>query len=50
MQKKRTLWSEAGQKLLRELRLKPWASCRRDDLLGLLGMLNGQIGKLDEAV
>jgi transposase len=50
MQKKRTLWSEAGQKLLRELPLKPWASCRRDDLLGLLGMLNGQVGRLDEAV
>src|SRR6266853_4985918 len=28
MQKKRTLWSQAGQKLLRELPLKPWASCR----------------------
>jgi transposase len=50
MQKKRTLWSEAGQKLLRELPLKPWAACRREDLLGLLGMLNEQIGKLDRAV
>jgi transposase len=50
MQKKRTLWSQAGQKMLRELRLKPWASCRREDLLGLLGMLNEQVGKLDEAV
>ena len=44
MQKKRTLWSQAGQKLLRELPLKPWASCRREDLLGLLEMLNQQIG------
>jgi transposase len=50
MQKKRRLWSEAGQKLLRELPLKPWASCRREDLLGLLAMLNQQIGKLDDAV
>ena len=50
MQRKAKLWSQAGQKLLRELPLKPWASCRREDLLGLLGMLNGQIGKLDEAV
>src|SRR5438874_2007453 len=30
MQKKRKLWSEAGQKLLRELPLKPWASRRRE--------------------
>ena len=50
MQKKRTLWSQAGQKLLRELPLKPWAACRREDLLGLLAMLNQQIGKLDAAV
>ena len=50
MQKKRTLWSQAGQKMLRELPLKPWASCRREDLLGLLAMLNEQIGKLDQAV
>jgi transposase len=50
MQKKRRLWSEAGQKLLRELPLKPWASCRREDLLGLLTMLDEQIGKLDRAV
>ena len=50
MQKKRTLWSQAGQKLLRELPLKPWAACRREDLLGLLAMLDEQIGKLDRAV
>src|SRR5208283_2644829 len=42
--------SQAGQKLLRELPLQPWATCLREDLLGLLGMLNEQIGKLDEAV
>jgi len=50
MQKKRALWSQAGQQMLRELPLKPWASCRREDLLGLLAMLDQQIGKLDQAV
>ena len=50
MQRKAKLWSQAGQKVLRELPLKPWAACRREDLLGLLGMLNEQIGKLDQAV
>jgi transposase len=50
MQRKAKLWSQVGQKMLRELPLKPWASCRREDLLGLLGMLNEQIGKLDQAV
>ena len=50
MQKKATLWSQAGQQRLRELPLKPWAWCRREDLLGLLGMLNQQVGTLDQAV
>ena len=50
MQRKCKLWSQAGQKLLRELPLKPWAACRRADLLGLLEMLEQQIGKLDQAV
>src|SRR2546425_1418376 len=50
MQRKAKLWSQAGQKLLRELPLKPWAACRREDLLGLLTMLNQQIGTLDQAV
>lgn len=50
LQRKCKLWSQAGQQLLHELPLKPWASCRREDLLGLLGMLNRQIGTLDEAV
>jgi transposase len=50
MQKKCTLWSQTGQKSLRELVLKPWAACRREDLLGLLAMLDQQIGKLDGAV
>jgi transposase len=50
MQRKRRLWSETGMQMLRELPLKPWASCRRADLLGLLAMLEEQIGKLDTAV
>ena len=50
MQRKHKLWSGAGQQALRELELKTWASCRREDLLGLLAMLNQQIGKLDQAV
>ncbi len=50
MQKKRTLWSQGGQKMLRELALKPWATCRREDLLGLLAILDQQIGELDGAV
>jgi transposase len=50
MQRKRTLWSQVGQQMLRELPLKPWASCRREDLLGLLAMLDQQVGKLDRAV
>ena len=50
VQKKRRLWSEAGQKLLRELPLKPWAGRRREDLWGLLVLLNQQIQLLDEAV
>jgi len=50
VQRKAKLWSQAGQKMLRELPLKPWASCRREDLLGLLAMLNQQIGELDDAV
>src|SRR5258708_23907519 len=49
-QKENKLWSAAGQKALRELRLKPWAACRREDLLQLLAMLDQQIGKLDAAV
>ena len=50
VQKKRKLWSEAGQQALRELPLEGWAANRRQDLLQLLGSLNEQIGKLDEAV
>jgi transposase len=50
MQRKRRLWSQTGMQLLRELSLKPWATCRREDLLRLLAMLDQQIGTLDGAV
>jgi transposase len=44
------LWSKAGEKVLRELPMKPWASRRREDLLKVREMLNGQIDLLDQAV
>jgi len=50
MQKKRKLWSAAGQKALRELPLEGWAARRRADLLGLLKSLDEQVGQLDQAV
>jgi transposase len=50
LQKKSKLWTEAGQKVLRELPLDPWAACRREDLLELLASLDKQIGKLNAAV
>jgi transposase len=50
VQRKRKLWSQAGQQMLCELPLKPWAACRRKDLLGLLEMLDQQVGELDAAV
>jgi transposase len=48
--RKRKLWSKAGEKVLRDLPLKPWASRRREDLLKVKEMLNGQIDLLDQAV
>lgn len=50
VQKKRRLWSEAGQKALLALPLQGWSACRREDLLELLGKLDEQIGELDRAV
>jgi transposase len=49
MQKKRQLWSAAGQLALRGLALPPWAGCRRQDLLELLGYLDQKIARLDGA-
>jgi transposase len=48
--RKRKLWSKAGEKVLRELSLKPWASRRREDLFRIRGMLDEQIAPLDRAV
>jgi transposase len=50
MQKKRQLWSQAGQKAFRQLALVGWAGCRRADLLELLAYLDGKIAPLDRAV
>jgi transposase len=50
VQRKRKLWSQAGQKVLRELPLRPWAARRREDLLALLAMFEQQIDPLDRAV
>ena len=48
--KKRKLWSKAGEKVLHELALKPWASRRREDLFKVRALLNAQIDLLDGAV
>ncbi len=48
--KKGKLWSKTGEKVLRELPLRPWASRRREDLLRVRGMLDEQIAPLDQAV
>jgi transposase len=48
--RKGKLWSKAGEKVLCELPLKPWAGRRREDLLKVRAMLNGQIALLDQAV
>ena len=50
LQKKRRLWSEAGQKLLRALPLQPWASRRREDLFSVMELLDQKIALLDLAV
>jgi len=48
--RKGTLWSKAGEKMLRALPLRPWAGRRREDLLQVREMLTGQIAQLDRAV
>jgi transposase len=48
--RKNKLWSKAGEKVLRGLPLKPWASQRREDLFKVREMLNGQVDLLDRAV
>jgi transposase len=48
--RKRKLWSKAGEQVLRELPLRPWAGQRREDLFKVRGMLDEQIAPLDQAV
>lgn len=50
VQKKRRLWSAAGEQALVELPLRPWASRRREDLLSVKKMLDGPIAELDRAL
>jgi transposase len=50
MQRKRRLWSAAGQQALQQLPLQPWATRRREDLLRLWRSLEEQIAPLDRAV
>jgi len=48
--RKRKLWSKAGQQVLCELPLAPWASRRRADLLKMMSELDSKIALLDRAV
>ena len=50
LQKKKQLWSVAGQQALRALPLQPWASRRREDLLKMRSELDAKIDALDMAV
>jgi transposase len=50
LQKKHKLWSAPGRAELAQLPLQPWAGQRREDLLGLLKMLDRQIEQMDQAV
>jgi transposase len=47
---KKRLWREEGRKQLEAIRLAPWASRRREDLLQLLDGLNPTIAKLTLAI
>jgi transposase len=49
MQKRRSLWSQEGQKLLLDLPLQFWAGVRRQNLLTLLKAMDQQIAVLDRA-
>jgi transposase len=50
MQKKQKLWSTEGRAALASLPLEPWTDRRRNDLLNLLAMLDGQLEALNDAV
>ena len=47
---KKKLWREKGRKQLEAIRLAPWASRRREDLLKLLDGLNPTIAELTQAI
>ena len=50
LRSKKRLWREAGREQLAAIRLAPWASRRRQDLLELLDRLNPTVAELTEAV
>jgi transposase len=50
VRRKKTLWSKAGRQQLESLRLAPWATRRRQDLLELVDRLNGTISELTAAI
>ena len=50
LRRKQRLWSEAGQRALRNLPLAPWAGRRREDLFKLMEELGAKIDLLDRAV
>ena len=47
---KKRLWREHGREQLESIRLAPWASRRRQDLLALLDRLNPTIAELSQAI
>ena len=48
--RKRKLWAAGGRSELQALRLDPWASRRRGELLEILDRLDPKLGELDRAV
>src|SRR5712692_509168 len=50
LRRKKGLWREAGRKQLESFQLAPWASRRRQDLLGLVDQLNPMIAELTQAI
>jgi transposase len=50
VRRKKGLWSQRGREQLESLRLAPWATRRRQDLLDLLDHLNPRIKELSEAI
>ena len=48
--RKRKLWSQRGRRELLSLKLLPWASRRRQELLEMLDQLEGSVAELDGAV